>query len=108
MLSTYNKKLLSESKRSDEQEVVSAGIKLSGLEWNQYIGRKIINDFIKQLDAYDGTDFSEYLGVLQYIEYGLFQSAINVIETIQIPALETVKQWLLKSLAEAEDRYTEA
>jgi len=108
MLSTYNKKLLSESKRSDEQEIVSAGIKLSGLEWNQYIGRKIINDFIKQLDAYDGTEFNDYLGVLPYIEYGLFQSAINVIKTIQIPALESVKQWLLKSLSEAEDRYTEA
>lgn len=105
MLSTYNKNQLSESKRSDEQEVFSGGAKLSGLEWNQYIGRKIINDFIKQLDAYDGTEFNEYFGVLPYIEYGLFQSAIKIIEKIDIPALYSIKEWLLKSLNEAEDRY---
>lgn len=109
MLSTYNKKELCESPRSEEQEVISAGIKLSGLEWNQYIGRKIINDFIKQVDAYDGTDFAEYFGVLPYIEYGLFQSAIKLIQKINIPALETIRIWLIKSLNEAEDRYnTEA
>ena len=107
MLSTYNKKLLSESSRSDEQEVVSAGIKLTGLEWNQYIGRKIINDFIKQVEAYDGTDFLECFGVLPFIEYGLFQSAIKLIQDINIPAIESIKQWLIKSLNEAEDRYHE-
>lgn len=44
MLSTYNKQELSASKRSDEQHVVSEGIMLSGLEWNQYIGRIITHD----------------------------------------------------------------
>lgn len=105
MLSTYNKNSLAVSTRSDEQEVYSAGVKFSGLEWNQYIGRKIINDFIKQLDAYDGIEFGEYFGVLPYIEYGLFQSAVKVIDKIDIPALELVKQWLIRTIKEAEDRY---
>jgi hypothetical protein len=45
------------------------------------------------------------MGVLPYIEYGMFQSAIKVIETIEIPGLDGIKSWLLKSLAEGEDRY---
>ena len=49
-----------------------------------------INDFIKQLDDYDGTDFAEYMNVLPYIEYGMFQSAIKLIKTINIKGLETV------------------
>ena len=67
--------------------------------------KNIINDFIKQLDSFDGTDFAQYMGVLPYIEYGMFQSAIKIIEKIEIPGLNGIKSWLLKSLAEGEDRY---
>lgn len=105
MLSNYNRLYLKESKKSNEQAVYCHGCDNTGLEWNQYIGRIIINDFIKQLDAYDGTDFAQYMGVLPYIEYGMFQSAIKIIETINIPGLESLKAWLLKSLTEGEDRY---
>lgn len=105
MLSSYNRIILSKSKECEESKVFSHAGEKIGLEWNQYIGRIIINDFIKQLDAYDGTDFAEYMGVLPYIEYGMFQSAIKIIENINIKGLESLKTWLLKSLTEGEDRY---
>lgn len=108
MLSTYNRMLLSKSNDETEAKVYYNSVypvHKVGLEWNQYIGRIIINDFIKQLDEYDGMDFAEYIAVLQYIEYGMFQSAISIIEKINITGLETLKTWLLKSLREGEDRY---
>lgn len=105
MLSTYNRKQLLLSKIPDEQVVFTKSEFKTGLEWNQYIGRIIINDFIKQLDTYDGTDFAQYMSVLPYIEYGLFQSAIKLITAINIKGLETVKTWLLQALNEGEDRY---
>ena len=105
MLLSYNKIVLSKSKTRDEANAYFYGREKSGLEWNQYIGRIIINDFIKQLDDYDGTDFADYMSVLPYIEYGMFQSAIKLISQINIEGLETVKAWLLNALAEGEDRY---
>lgn len=108
MFKSYNRQYLRESKDVQEQLVYSNSvfpIEKKGLEWNQYIGRIIINDFIKQLDSYDGTDFAQYMNVLPYIEYGMFQSAIKLIEQIEIPELASLKTWLLKSLAEGEDRY---
>lgn len=108
MLNSYNKHKLQQDTSEEASRIIynaTYPTKLSGLEWNQYIGRIIINDFIKQLDAYDGTDFAQYIGVLTYIEYGMFQSAIKVIETIEIPGLDEIKTWLLKSLTEGEDRY---
>jgi len=108
MLSTYNRKKLSDSKKTEEQQVMYNAIYpvlKTGLEWNQYIGRIIINDFIKQLDSHDGTEFAEYMGVLPYIEYGMFQSAIKIISKINIDGLENLKTWLIKALEEGEDRY---
>ena len=108
MFKSYNRLYLRESRDIQEQLVYNNSlfpIELKGLEWNQYIGRIIINDFIKQLDKYDGTDFAQYIGVLPYIEYGMFQSAIKIIKTIEIPGLERLKKWLIKSLEEGEDRY---
>lgn len=108
MLSTYNRLALSKSNDETESKIYYNSVypvRKTGLEWNQYIGRIIINDFIKQLDEYDGTDFAEYIAVLQYIEYGMFQSAIKIIENINIPGLDDLKTWLLKSLHEGEDRY---
>ena len=108
MLKSYNKYDLQNDTSEEASRIIYNAIyptKLSGLEWNQYIGRIIINDFIKQLDAYDGTDFAQYMSVLTYIEYGMFQSAIKVIETIEIPGLDEIKAWLIKSLEEGEDRY---
>ena len=108
MLKSYNKYDLQNDTSEKASRIIynaTYPTKLSGLEWNQYIGRIIINDFIKQLDAYDGTDFAQYMGVLTYIEYGMFQSAIKVIETIEIPGLDEIKAWLIKSLEEGEDRY---
>ena len=35
----------------------------------------------------------------------LFQSAIGIIRNIEIPGLEKIKEWLVKSLTEGEDRY---
>ena len=108
MLNSYNKYNLQNDTSEEASRIIynaTYPTKLSGLEWNQYIGRIIINDFIKQLDAYDGTDFAQYMNVLTYIEYGMFQSAIKVIENIEIPGLEEIKAWLIKSLTEGEDRY---
>ena len=108
MVKSYNKFKLQNDTSEEANRIIynaSYPVKLSGLEWNQYIGRIIINDFIKQLDEYDGTDFAQYMGVLPYIEYGMFQSAIKIIEQIELPGLENIKSWLLKSLAEGEDRY---
>lgn len=108
MVNSYNKYLLQKDTSEEANRIIynaSYPVKLSGLEWNQYIGRIIINDFIKQLDEFDGTDFAQYMGVLPYIEYGMFQSAIKLIKQIELPGLEDLKQWLLKSLAEGEDRY---
>ena len=108
MLNSYNKHKLQQDTSEEASRIIynaTYPTKLSGLEWNQYIGRIIINDFIKQLEAYDGTDFAQYIGVLTYIEYGMFQSAIKIIETIEIPGLDEIKTWLLKSLTEGEDRY---
>jgi hypothetical protein len=108
MVKSYNKYKLQNDTSEEANRIIynaSYPVKLSGLEWNQYIGRIIINDFIKQLDEYDGTDFAQYMCVLPYIEYGMFQSAIKIIEKIELPGLENIKSWLLKSLAEGEDRY---
>lgn len=108
MVKSYNKYLLQKDTSEEANRIIynaSYPVKLSGLEWNQYIGRIIINDFIKQLDEFDGTDFAQYMGVLPYIEYGMFQSAIKLIKQIELQGLEDLKQWLLKSLAEGEDRY---
>lgn len=105
MLATYNRKALSKITENEELRVYVDSNFKTGLEWNQYIGRIIINDFIKQLDDYQGTDFAPYMGVLPYIEYGMFQSAIAVIETINIEGLEKIKKWLLEALAQGEDRY---
>lgn len=105
MLSTYDKRALSESKISAEQEVVSHAVTESGLEWNQYIGQIIINDFIKQLPQYDGSDFDQYIkDVVPYIQLGLFDSAIAKIRPININGLDDIKAWLIKSLEEGENR----
>lgn len=108
MVKSYNKYKLQKDTSEEANRIIynaTYPVMLSGLEWNQYIGRIIINDFIKQLDSFDGTDFAQYMGVLPYIEYGMFQSAIKIIEQINIPGLDGIKSWLLKSLAEGEDRY---
>lgn len=108
MLNSYNKYNLQNDTSEEASRIIynaTYPTKLSGLEWNQYIGRIIINDFIKQLDSYEGTDFAQYMNVLTYIEYGMFQSAIKVIENIEISGLEEIKAWLIKSLTEGEDRY---
>lgn len=105
MLSTYNRKKMRTLNTSAELYTYVRSAEKTGLEWNQYIGRIIINDFIKMLSQYDGTDFAEYMPVLMYIEYGLFQSAINVIKQIDMPQIGPAKEWLLKALEEGEDRY---
>ena len=105
MLSTYNRKKLRVLTTSDELHAYYNSHEKTGLEWNMYIGRLIITDLIKQLSDYDGVDFQAYMTVLPYIEYGLFQSAIKVIEAIDIPELAEVKTWLVNALTEGEDRY---
>ena len=108
MLNSYNKYKLQNDTSEEASRIIynaTYPTKLSGLEWNQYIGRIIINDFIEQLNEYDGTDFAQYMNILPYIEYGMFQSAIKIILDINIEELGELKSWLLKSLAEGEDRY---
>lgn len=108
MLRTYNKEEMATLGTTEAQTILYNAlypVKLNGLEWNQYIGKIIINDFIKQLPQYDGTDFTTYIkDVVPFIQLGLFQSAIGIINGIDIPGLEKIKSWLLKSLAEGEDR----
>ena len=78
---------------------------LSGLEWNQYIGRIIVNDFIKQLPQATGTEFKRYIiEIVPFIHLGLFDSAIDAIQEVEIPGLEHIKAWLIKSLHEGENR----
>lgn len=105
MLRNYNRLFLSKQTDSDSCECIFKSAGVTGLEWNQYIGRIIINDFIKQLDDHVGTEFAPYMGVLPFIEYGMFQSAIGIISEINIPGLEKLKSWLLESLKQGEDRY---
>lgn len=105
MVSSYNRLKLKDAEDNESIKIYYESNFKTGLEWNQYIGRIIINDFIKQLDEHDGTEFAEYINVLPFIDYGLFQSAITLIEKINIEGLENLKAWLLKSLAEGEDRY---
>lgn len=105
MLRNYNRIYLSKQTDPDSCECIFHSNGVRGLEWNQYIGRIIINDFIKQLDDHVGTEFAPYMGVLPFIEYGMFQSAIGVIQQIDIPGLERQKAWLLEALKEGEDRY---
>ena len=108
MLNSYNKYKLQNDASEEASRIIynaTYPTKLSDLEWNQYIGRIIINDFIEQLNEYDGTDFAQYMNILPYIEYGMFQSAIKIIQDINIEGLGELKSWLLKSLAEGEDRY---
>jgi len=105
MLTNYNRTYLSTSHKPEESIVFFNGKENHDLEWNQYIGKIIINDFIKQLPQYEGTDFTTYIkDVVPFIQLGLFQSAIGIIDGIDIPGLEKIKTWLLKSLAEGEDR----
>lgn len=104
MLSSYDRSKLENDMSYTAQLVMGQSKGKTGLEWNQFIGRIIINDFIKQLADYDGTDFAEYMNVLPYIEYGLFQSAISLIQNIEIDGLDDLKKWLIQSLSEAEDR----
>ena len=105
MLSNYNRLVLSKTSDAEGSHCFFQSGGKTGLEWNQYIGRIIINDFIKQLDDFEGTDFAPYMGVLPFIEYGMFQSAIKIIRTIHIEGLDDVRDWLIKSLQEGEDRY---
>lgn len=105
MLTTYNRERMSTIFHGEEARVYERSNGVTGLEWNQYIGRVIINDFIKAMDDHKGTDFSTYMGVLPYIDYGLFQSAVELLGSIEIPGLETVKEWMIRALTEAEDRY---
>lgn len=106
MLASYNRLKLKTYNHGDELHVFMGSNDKVGLEWNQYIGSIIINDFIKQMDEYDGTDFTAYIkDVVPFIQLGLFQSAITIIQNIEITGLETVKTWLIKSLTEGEDRY---
>ena len=53
MLATYNRIALKAYNCGDELHVFMGSNDKAGLEWNQYIGSVIINDFIKQLDEYD-------------------------------------------------------
>lgn len=106
MISSYNRLVLHSANKGDELRVYMESHDKTGLEWNQYIGGVIINDFIKQLDEHDGTEFAVYIKeVVPFIQLGLFQSAISIIEQINIEGLESIKAWLIKSLAEGEDRY---
>lgn len=106
MLATYNRLALKTYNCGDELRVFMNSNDKVGLEWNQYIGHIIVNDFIKQLDEYDGTEFMVYIkDIVPFIQLGLFQSAINIIRNTDVPELETIKEWLIKSLTEGEDRY---
>ena len=49
MISSYNRLSLKDSQNSDEQNVFYGGRTKTGLEWNQYIGRIIINDFMNMM-----------------------------------------------------------
>jgi len=105
MLKSYNRIVLSKLDDPESSECIFQSQGVTGLEWNQYIGRTIINDFIMQLDDHVGTEFAPYMSVLLFIEYGMFQSAINVIKQINIPGLEQIKAWLINALEQGEDRY---
>ena len=105
MLTSYNRIYLSKQTDTESCQCIFQSGGATGLEWNQYIGRVIINDFIMQLDDHVGTEFAPYMRVLLFIEYGMFQSAINVIKQINIPGLEQIKSWLINALEQGEDRY---
>ena len=109
MLASYNRKYIFANAALDSAiGIVAANSKQkTGLEWNQYIGRTIINDFITLMEEKEkeGTDLSSFFVILTYIEYGLFQSAIKSLNSISITGLETEKEWLVNALTEAEDRY---
>lgn len=105
MLPTYKRTDLTKVGTTEAIRVLYESNYKTGLDWNMYIGRIIIRDFIVQLSAYDGIDFDAYIkDVVPYIELGLFQSAIAKIKPIAIVGLEAQKAWLIKSLSEGEDR----
>lgn len=105
MLYTYNRKELSLIFKGEEAKVFDKSERKTGLEWNQYIGRVIINDFIKNMDNYEGLDFSGYFNILPFIDYGMFKSAIMLLAQITDKDHLVVRDWLIRSLAAAEDRY---
>lgn len=105
MLPTYRRDDLVNVKNDEAARVIYESGYKTGIDWNMYIGRIIIRDFIAQLSNYDGMDFDSYIkDVVPYIELGLFQSAIVKIQNINISGLESQKAWLIKSLEEGEDR----
>lgn len=105
MLPTYRREDLIKVKTDDAARVIYESGYKTGLDWNMYIGRIIIRDFIYTLSNYDGMDFDLYIkDVVPYIELGLFQSAIVKVQNIEISGLESQKAWLIKSLEEGEDR----
>ena len=105
MLTTYNRQELMRNQSGPNGTVLYESHGKTGLEWNQYIGQVIINDFIKQLPQCEGLDFDPYIkDVVPYIQLGLFDSAIAKINQISISGLEKIQEWLLKSLHEGEDR----
>lgn len=105
MLKSYNRHdMMTDPSREGAATLYHSDGK-TGLEWNQYIGQVILRDFIGQLTQFEGLDFDQYIkDVVPYIQLGLFDSAIKKIKAIDIPGLESVKEWLIKSLGEAEDR----
>lgn len=109
MLNTYSKSYYKQSNKSfsvEECKIVPNAFKLSSLDWNQYIGKFIINDLITKLSAYDGTDFDSCITSVLYIQLGLFQSAIAKIseEDTGASIINDIKTWLISALKEADDR----
>lgn len=109
MLGSYNKSYYKQDKIfSDmtELSIVPNAFKLSGLGWNQYIGKFIINDLITKLSAYDGIAFDSCITSVLYIQLGLFQSAIAKIseEDTGASIITDIKTWLISALKEADDR----
>ena len=105
MLKHYNRDYLQTHQDGENGRVLFNSQGKCELPWNQYIGQVIINDFIAQMEQYDGADFDSYIkDVVPYITLGLFQSAIMKIRGISDDNIGALKEWLITALSEGEDR----
>lgn len=108
-IDTYDKDVIKTNSLYDNEFWIPAN-KLSGLDWNYFIAKYIDRDLHEKLLNVSVTEMKSIMttivDILSLIRSGYFYTAslyVQQIDTTNSEKLTEIKEWLLKTLTEADD-----
>ncbi len=89
---------------SDDCWKQSTALSYSGLDWNYYIGLELDRDLHERLLSFPASEVLPFASILPLIRSGYLATARSLVETTTVTEdLAETRQWLIDSLAEADD-----